>query len=67
MSQLKDSEAERENEFSPTPPFCSIQVFNRFGDAPPCWRGGLVCFPQFTNSSVHLIQRHSHTLTWNNV
>ena len=51
MSQLKDSQKEREFSLSPT--FCSIQNSSGLDEAGPQW-GRMICFTQSTNSNANL-------------
>ena len=37
MSQVEDSQAERQREFSLIPPSCSVEAFARLDEAHPHW------------------------------
>lgn len=56
MSQLKDSQGEKES--PPLCKLCFIQDFNRLDEAHPHWQGN--CFTQSTD--VNLIQKPRNTL-----
>lgn len=55
MSQLKDS-SNRENKFSLPQPLCSIQFFNRLGEAHPHWG------ESFAQSTVEMLISSRNTL-----
>lgn len=56
MSQLR---SQVENEFSLSPPFCSVQALSGLDDAHAHW-GGQSALVSLADSNVNLIQKYSH-------